>query len=85
MEAQQYQYDERVLVDFYGDGNEVAGEIDAIDFEGDSEYPYRVWYDTPRRDDDGPVECEWVRESMMRREQTSVNNDYKRKQRIGEV
>jgi hypothetical protein len=73
MRKQKFHYDERVLVDFYGDGNEVAGEIDAIDFKGNPEYPYRVWYDTPRIDDDGPIECEWVSVSMLRRaEQLSV-------------
>jgi hypothetical protein len=61
-----YNLDDRVKVDFFGDGNERTGEIDAIDFEGDPSHPYRVWYDEPWIDEDNePIECEWVSEHQM--------------------
>jgi len=66
-----YRYDEKVLVNF--DGTDYPGEIDAIDFEGDPEYPYRVWYDTPRREpswgknDPIEIECEWVKIAWLSR------------------
>ncbi len=81
MNEQTYQYDQRVLVDFFGDGEEKAGEIDAIDFEGDPEFPYRVWYGTPRIEpswgNNPPieVECEWVRPSMLRPERERQANN----------
>lgn len=65
-----YHLDQRVFVDFFGTGEELSGEIDAIDHKDDPRHPYRVWYDTPRVDEDsrGPVEveCEWVSSAQLR-------------------
>ena len=72
MAKQQYNLDDRVLVDFFGDGENRTGEIDAIDFsKEDPEHPYRVWYDVPRMEpswgnnDPIEIECEWVSEQAL--------------------